>query len=225
MTKGRILVVEDDVAILEALREKLRREDFEVLVARDGEEARDRLSDLRPDLVILDIMLPRLDGLSVLRWLRKFDRELPVLIISARGREDEKVEGLKAGADDYLAKPFGLKELMARVESLLRRTRGPEGPVEFGDIRVDFHARKVLRRGKEVHLSKKELEILLHLARHRGRVIPRQEILESVWGYFAESADRAVDFHILNLRKKLEADPGRPRHLVTQHGLGYQFLP
>jgi len=225
MSKATILVVEDDRAILTALEEKLRIEGYRVILAPDGEEARDRLGEEPPDLVILDLMLPRLDGLGVLRWLRKRYPELPVLILSARGREEEKVEGLRAGADDYLAKPFGLKELMARIEALLRRARGPEGPFTFGEVRVDFRKRKVLCRGKEVVLSRKEMEVLFFLIRHRGRIVSREEILDAVWGYFASSAGRAVDFHILNLRKKLEKDPGSPRHILTRHGLGFQLVP
>ena len=222
--KARILVVEDDRAILEGLREKLSIEGYAVVEAADGEEARDRLAGPPVDLVVLDLMLPKLDGLAVLRWLRKYDRALPVLILSAKGREEEKVEGLRAGADDYLAKPFGLRELMARIDALLRRSRGPEAPLVLGDLTIDFRARRVLRKGREVPLSKKELEILLFLARHRDRVVSREEILEAVWGYFASSADRAVDFHVLNLRKKLEEDPAAPRHITTRHGIGFQLV-
>jgi DNA-binding response OmpR family regulator len=221
--KGRILVVEDDAAILEALKEKLEIEGYEVSAAEDGEAARDRLAESRPDLVILDLMLPKLDGLSVLRWLRKKDARLPVLIVSAKGREEEKVEGLRAGADDYLAKPFGLKELMARVEALLRRSLG-EGTVKAGGLEIDLARRKVFRKGKEVPLSRKEIEVLLFLARNRDRAVSREEIQSAVWGLFAESDERAVDFHILNLRRKLEDDPARPRHIVTRHGLGFQLV-
>ncbi len=224
MSKGRILVVEDDQAILVALREKLQMEGYSTVLAKDGEEARDRLSEEPPDIVVLDLMLPKLDGISVLKWLRKRYAELPVLILSAKGREEEKVEGLKAGADDYLAKPFGLKELMARIEALLRRSRGPQEPFVFGEVQVDFQKRKVFYKGQEVTLSKKEMEILFFLVRHRDRIVSREEILDAVWGYFASSAERAVDFHILNLRKKLEEDPKSPRHIVTRHGLGFQLV-
>ena len=221
----RVLLVEDEVRLAENLAAALRDgPGFAVDWAGDGEMGDDFARGGVYDLVILDLMLPRLDGLSVLRWLRKRDAALPVLIISARGREEEKVEGLRAGADDYLAKPFGLKELMARVEALLRRSRGPEGPVAVGDLAVDFRRREVRRKGKEVSLSRKELEILLYLARHRDRVVPREEMLQAIWGYFASSAERAIDFHILNLRRKLEDDPAAPRHIVTRHGLGFQLL-
>lgn len=221
--RGRILIVEDDPAILAGLSEKLRREGHMVAVAEDGEAARLRLAGEPWDLVILDLMLPRLDGLTVLKWLRKRTSELPVLILSARGQEDDKVDGLSAGADDYLAKPFGLKELMARVEALLRRTQGSIEPLVLGDITLDFHRRAVSRGGAEITLSRKELDVLFFLARHRDRVVTRDEILDHVWGCFASSAGRAVDFHILNLRKKLERDPAQPQLLLTRHGLGYQL--
>jgi DNA-binding response OmpR family regulator len=223
MSKGNILIVEDDAAIRAALREKLGLEGYSVTTAEDGEAARDRLADDLPDLVLLDLMLPKLDGISVLRWLRKLWPELPVLILSARGQEEEKVEGLRAGADDYLTKPFGLKELMARIEALLRRARGPDAPFSFGDVTVDFGAKRVLRGGEEVVLSRKELELLFFLVRHRERVVSREEILDGVWGYDAASTERAVDYHILHLRKKLERDPAHPAHIITRHGLGYQL--
>jgi two-component system alkaline phosphatase synthesis response regulator PhoP len=221
--RGRILVVEDDPAIHIALEEKLRLEGFEVDSARDGEEARERLAEGAPDLVILDLMLPRLDGLSVLRWLRKKQKDLPVLILSARGREDDKVEGLKAGADDYLAKPFGLKELIARIGVLLRRARGPAERVHIGEVEVDARERRVYRDGGEVELSKKELDILLHLIRHRGEIVSRDALLDAVWGYSDAGSARAIDYHIVNLRKKLEADPAHPRSILTRHGLGYEL--
>ena len=221
--RARILIVEDDEAIRIALEEKLKSEGYHILTARDGEEARERLADDPPDLLLLDLMLPKLDGISVLRWLRRLRPELPVLIVSAKGKEEEKVEGLKAGADDYLAKPFGTRELAARIEALLRRAQGPEGVVEFGEVKVDFKKRKVLRKGKEVSLSRTELEILLFLLRNRGRILTRQEILDAVWGYNAGSTERAVDYHVVHLRRKLEKDPSKPSHIITRHGLGYEF--
>jgi two-component system alkaline phosphatase synthesis response regulator PhoP len=223
MAKARILVVEDDEAIRIAVEEKLTIEGYAVVSAGDGEEARDRLADEPPDLVLLDLMLPKLDGIEVLKWLRRLWPELPVLILSAKGQEEEKVAGLRAGADDYLAKPFGIKELMARIEALLRRSRGSEAPVTFGDITVDFHGKKVLRRGKEVLLSRTELQILMFLVRHRDRTVSREEIMDAVWGYDVASTERAVDYHVLHLRRKLEHDPSTPAHILTRHGLGYQL--
>ncbi len=225
MSEGKILIVEDDPAILIGLREKLSLDGFEVFEAQDGEIARDILSDQLFDVIVLDIMLPRLDGLSLLGWIRKRIGQVPVLIISAKGSEDEKVEGLQAGADDYLAKPFGLKELTARIHALLRRERGGEKPYQFGSIVVDASAKKVFLDEEEVPLSKKELEVLLYLVKNRDRVLSREQILDGVWGYFTSSASRTVDFHILNLRRKLEKDPTTPKHIVTRHGLGFQLIP
>ena len=224
MSRGRILLVEDDPAILAGLREKLTLEGYEVIVAEDGEEAHDRLDDSPPDLVLLDLMLPKLDGFAVLRSIRKRYASLPVLILSAKGLEEEKVAGLRAGADDYLAKPFGLRELLARVEALLRRARGGDETIGIGTIRIDPMARKVFRDDAEVNLSRKELEVLIYLASKRNCVVSRQDILEAVWGYLAASSERTVDFHILNLRRKLEEDPVNPRLIVTRHGLGFQLV-
>ena len=223
MSRARILVVEDDPGIVAGLREKLRTEGYEVHAALDGEAARDALAAGPLDLVILDLMLPRLDGLSVLRWLRKRTRSLPVLILSAKGREEEKVEGLRAGADDYLAKPFGLRELMARIEALLRRAGGPERTVKLGGVLLDLKSRKVYRGKLEVRLSPKEADILFLLARNPGRTVTREEILEAAWGSWSESATRAVDFHILHLRRKIEPDPANPRYILTRHGAGYEL--
>jgi DNA-binding response OmpR family regulator len=224
MSRGRILIVEDDPAILAGLVESLRREGYEPAAAADGEEARRRLADEAFDLVVLDLMLPKIDGLGVLRWLRQRSAALPVLILSVKGSEAEKVEGLRAGADDYLAKPFGLKELLARVEALLRRTGGADKTLAFGEVQIDFHRRQVTARGRKVLLSPKEMDLLFFLARNRDRAVTRDEILRGVWGHLAASAARAVDFHVLNLRRKLEPDPESPRHIVTRHGSGYQLV-
>lgn len=224
MSRGRVLIVEDDAAILAGLRAKLRAEGFDVATAADGEAARDAIASGPLDLVVLDLMLPKLHGLDVLKWLRRRSPALPVLIVSAKGREAEKVEGLKAGADDYLTKPFGLLELMARVDALLRRAGGNGETLQLGDFRLDFRHRKAFRGKREVKLSRKEADILFYLARHRGRVVPRDEILDAVWGYTAASAMRAVDFHVFHLRQKLESDPESPRHIVTRHGQGYELI-
>ncbi|MCA8962994.1 MAG: response regulator transcription factor, partial [Planctomycetes bacterium] len=192
--------------------------------ATDGESARQWLEVASPDLLVLDLMLPELDGLALLRWLRLRNSSVPVLIISARGREEQKVEGLKAGADDYLAKPFGLAELIARIEALLRRARGGEHTFRFGTIEIDLEHHRVRRDGTEVALSKKELALLLFFVRRPDQVLPRDTILASVWGDLHASDPRAVDYHLMHLRKKLEADPKRPAHFVTRHGLGYELV-
>ena len=168
-------------------------------------------------------MLPKRDGLTVLRSLRERDRELPALILSAKGQENNKVEGLRAGADDYLAKPFGLDELMARIEALLRRSGHLDTTLSFDRLTIDFDNRSVRPKGEDVQLSRKKLEILLFLVRNRARIVTREQILERVWGYAPASNARSVDFHILNLRRKLEDDPKQPRYIVTRHGLGFQF--
>jgi two-component system response regulator VicR len=218
----RILVVEDDPAILVGLHEALRLEGYEVLSAIDGEQARERIADNRPDLIVLDLMLPKLDGFGVLHWLRKRQLDVPVLILSAKGRQEDKVRGLKAGADDYLAKPFGLQELLARIEALLRRSRGDQ-PIRFGQITVDPAIQRVTRNHKPVELSRKELDILLFLARHRNHTVSRDQILDAAWGLADSSSERAVDYHILHLRRKLEPDPSNPQHLITHHGIGYEL--
>lgn len=223
MAKASILIVEDDEAIWVAIREKLTLDGYSVEVATDGRAAQIFLGERQFDLVLLDLMLPKLDGISLLKWLRSYWPELPVLIMSAKGREEDKVQGLRAGADDYLAKPFGIKEMMARIEALLRRSRGPRKPVTFGGITVDLIQKKVFRHGAEVALSRKELELLQFFITHPGRTFSRAEILDAVWGYDAASTDRAVDYHVLHLRRKLEKDPAHPRHIITHHGLGYEF--
>lgn len=221
----RILFVEDDPAILSALREKLEMEGYCVDTATDGQQALDWLDANQPDLMILDLMLPRLDGISVLKRLRQRGSSLPVLILSVKGRENEKVAGLRAGADDYLAKPFGLQELLARIEALLRRAHGTSEPFEFGSVIVDPVRRRVFRAGREVRLSRREFDLLLFLIRHRERIVSREEILDAVWPDASVTTLRAVDFHVLNLRHKVEDHPSSPRHIVTRHGFGYQFSP
>ncbi len=195
-----------------------------MVTAADGEVARERIAERTPELVILDLMLPRLDGFEVLRWLRKRHADLPVLILSARGREQDKVRGLRAGADDYLAKPFGLAELMARIEALLRRSRGGDRTLAFGDVSVDLAGRRVLRDGQEVELSRKELDVLFFLVRNRNRIVTREQLLDAVWGLTAATTSRTIDYHIVNLRKKLESDPTSPTLIVTRHGVGYQLV-
>lgn len=224
MSGEHILVVEDDPAILTGLVTKLEIENFLVSTATDGESATRWLSVSSPDLVVLDIMLPELDGLSVLRWLRRRNKTLPVLILSARGREEQKVEGLRAGADDYLAKPFGLAELLARIDVLLRRARDGRDSIEFGEVNIDLESSQVTRNGEPIVLSAKELGLLLFLSRRTHQVIPRETIHASVWGELSVSDPRAVDYHMVNLRRKLEADPKTPTHLLTRHGRGYELV-
>ncbi len=224
MTIARILVVEDDEAIRTGLVIKLELDGHTVTAAVDGLEAQARIEDWAPDLILLDLMIPGLDGLSVLRWLRRRDRKLPVLILSAKGREDQKVEGLKAGADDYLAKPFGLDELSARINALLRRAIPVDETVRVGDLEIDFETEKVGRGGAPIDLSKTEWRLLAFFLRHPAQVHSRDRIHLAVWDDPGSSDARTVDYHVMNLRRKIEADPSAPLKLVTRVGRGYEWV-
>jgi len=221
-----ILLVEDDRSLREGLALNLEIEGYRVHTAEDGVEGMRKAFDTRPDLIVLDIMLPGWSGLDILTELRSRRRDVPVLVLSARGRTDHKVEGLKTGADDYLTKPFELPELLARVEAMLRRRRSDheaEPPVTFGNVVLDRGHRQVFVDGREVALSAKEYGVLCRLAEEPGRPRTREEILDSVWGWDFEGSPRTVDNFIVSLRQKLEPDPSRPRHILTVRGVGYKL--
>jgi two-component system alkaline phosphatase synthesis response regulator PhoP len=224
----RILVVEDDADLAVGLRNNLEIEGYDVRVAADGEAALAIAANWQPALVVLDLMIPRIDGFAVLRALRARDSCIAVVILTARGGETDKVFGLKLGADDYVTKPFGLLELLARVESVLRR-RLREAPaasntlVRVGDIEVNRAARTVTKRGAIVPLRPKELDLLLELVDRRGVVVSRLELMRAVWGYSAAVITRTVDTHIGELRRKLETDPAHPRHIKTVRSAGYRL--
>ena len=223
-----ILVIEDDRALREGLVLNFELHGYRVEAAADGEEGMRMAFDLRPDLIVLDIMLPGWSGLDILAELRDRHQDVPVLILSARGSTDHKVEGLNIGADDYLAKPFELPELLARVEAMLRRRRvnqPSEPPLTFGQVTLDRDKRRVTVRGKDVALSAKEFDLLCFLALIPGRPRTREEILNNVWGWDFDGSPRTVDNFVLALRQKLEADPRRPRHIITAHGVGYKLEP
>lgn len=222
----RVLVVEDNANLAYGLKANLEIEGYAVELTADGESGLAAARRQPPDLVILDLMLPDLDGYRVLRLLRASGLRAPVLVLTARGEEGDKVRGLKLGADDYVTKPFGLLELLARVEALLRRA-DPARPAaaQFGDIDVDFGAREVRRGGRPVELAPKEFELLAALLRRTGAVLSREELLRQVWGYDADVVSRTVDTHMAALRRKLEADPARPRHLLTARKAGYRLAP
>jgi DNA-binding response OmpR family regulator len=222
---SRVLVVEDNADIAVGLRNNLEIEGYEVEVAADGRTGLEAARARRPDLVILDLMLPGLDGFRVLKSLRDSESCPPVLILTARGEEADKVRGLKLGADDYVTKPFGLLELLARVEALLRRTkRSLASRVErFGAVEVDVGARAARRDGREVGLAPKELDLLLALLDADGAAVSRLDLLRRVWGYSAAAVTRTVDTHVAELRRKLEDDPSRPRHLLTVRKIGYRL--
>ncbi len=223
-----ILVIEDDRALREGLVLNFELHGYRVDAAADGEEGMQKAFDLRPDLIVLDIMLPGWSGLDILTELRDRNENVPVLILSARGSTDNKVEGLNIGADDYLAKPFELSELLARVEAMLRR-RSVDQPTEpsftFGHVVLDRPNRRVIARGDEVTMSAKEFDLLCFLALIPGRPRTREEILNNVWGWDFEGSPRTVDNFIRSLRRKLEPDPNHPRYILTAHGVGYKLQP
>jgi DNA-binding response OmpR family regulator len=225
--KRRILVVEDEESIREALRDALVSEGYDVLAAADGKEGLALGLKEDPDLVVLDLMLPGLDGFEVLRRLRADAVETPVLVLTARGLEADRVRGLDLGADDYVVKPFALGELLARIRARLRawdRERGSEDArvLRFGGVTVDFDARTAVRDGEDLRLTPKEFELLRFLASREGRATSRAQLLAGVWAG-EEVVSRVVDTAILGLRKKVESDPASPRHVVSVRGLGYRF--
>src|SRR6266480_6190195 len=223
----RILVIEDNPDLAYGLRNNLEIEGYEVEVAKDGARGLTRAKTAKPDLVVLDLMLPGMDGFRVLRALREEGHGMPVLILTARGEEADKVRGLRLGADDYVTKPFGVLELLARVEALLRRTAPPaEGagePEQFGAVAVIPASRSVLRSGRPVPLTPKEFDLLVALLRRGGAVASRMELLTEVWGYSAAVLSRTVDTHVAELRRKLESDPATPRHILTVRKAGYRL--
>jgi DNA-binding response OmpR family regulator len=223
---AKILVVEDDPAILRGLAMNLEVEGYELLTARDGDEGVRMWKRDRPDMVLLDLMLPRRSGLEVLRAIRAEDRDIPILILSAKGEEADKVLGLSLGADDYVTKPFGLAELLARIRAGLRRGRQAQSAapaLAFGDVEIDRASRRVTRKGAEVEMTAKEFDLLLHLISHPGRVHSREQIMQSVWGPDHFGTPRTVDNFVARLRAKLEDDPENPRFFQTVRGVGYRF--
>ncbi|HVX38365.1 MAG TPA: response regulator transcription factor [Gemmatimonadaceae bacterium] len=225
----RILVVEDNRNLATGLRNNLEIEGYEVEVAHDGAGGLALARSSAPDLIVLDLMLPGMDGYRVLRTLREDGMDTPVLILSARGEETDKVLGFHLGADDYVAKPFGLLELLARVDALMRRAASARGKpklgamVTFGDVQVDPGTHTVRRKGEGVVLRPKEYDLLIALLQRRGQVATRTELLEEVWGYSGEVYSRTVDTHVAELRRKLEDNPAEPRHILTVRKTGYRI--
>ena len=220
----RILVVEDEASIALALEDDLKKEGYEVEIARDGDTASRRAREEAFDLILLDVMLPGLDGFEVCRELRRARVRTPILMLTARTQEAEKVMGLEAGADDYVTKPYSPRELRARIRALLRRTAGelPE-TYRFGDVEVDFLRHEVRRGGRHVDLTPTEFKLLTSFVRHPGRVLTREQLLDEVWGHGVFVTERVVDNQMTNLRKKIEPEPSRPRHLCNVRGVGYRF--
>jgi DNA-binding response OmpR family regulator len=226
--QARILLVDDEQAVQTLLTYPLRKEGYEVVGAVDGQEALDRFAEQRFDLVVLDLMLPKLDGIEVCRRLRTRS-PVPIIMLTAKGDELDKVAGLEMGADDYITKPFSVREFRSRVKAALRRGnmagRGPAGeePIQAGDLEIDFERRAVRVRGAEAQLTYVEFEILAALASAPGRVFSREMLLEHVWGDSTYRDPRTVDVHIRHLREKLETDAKRPEYLFTVRGVGYRF--
>jgi len=233
MVGSKVLVVEDDRTLLEVLQYNLTKEGYDVLTASDGAKGLETARSHKPDLVILDVMLPKIDGYEVCRILRK-EMTVPILILTARTEETDRVVGLEVGADDYVTKPFSMRELMARVRAMLRRIEmmkreadtasvASSSSFKIGEFEIDIARHKVFHGGVAVELSRMEFALLEFLARNHGQVFSRDQLLEKVWGYGFSGDTRTVDVHVSWLRRKIEADPAHPRHLLTVRGVGYRF--
>jgi two-component system OmpR family response regulator len=224
-----ILIIEDEAALVAALTYNLRREGFGVASAGDGVEGLRLARDKRPALVILDLMLPGMDGIDVCRRLRS-QSTVPILILTAKSDEVDKIVGLEVGADDYMTKPFSVRELLARVRALLRRVEmeqdaAPPDIVELAGLHLDLRGRQATKGGRDLALKPKEFDLVTFLARHPRQVFSREQLLDEVWGFEFAGTSRTVDVHVRWLRQKIEDDPGRPAHLLTVRGSGYKFVP
>jgi two-component system OmpR family response regulator len=224
---GKIFIVEDDINLLEAVKYNLRKEGYGVITASDGEQALEVARKEKPDLIILDIMLPKMNGFEVCRILRK-EMTVPILMLTAKADETDKIVGLEIGADDYMTKPFSMRELLARVRAMLRRTKMVEAPIgqapiKIGNLEVDTARHRAALAGAVLELSPKEFDLLAFLARNKGLVFTREQLLEKVWGYDFAGDTRTVDVHIRWLRQKTEQDAGHPKYLITVRGTGYKL--
>ena len=222
----RLLLVEDEPGLLLTLTDRLGREGYAVDSTADGESGLERAAAGAYDLVLLDAMLPGMNGFDVVRELRRRGVETPVIMLTARGATVDKIVGLRLGADDYVTKPFEMLELLARIDAALRRSSGPVRPAEgeaFGDIRIDFRKAEVRRAGVLLDLSAREYQLLRYFVAHRGATLTREELLNEVWGYHAMPSTRTVDVHVAWLRQKIEPTPRHPQYILTVHGLGYKF--
>lgn len=225
--RSRILIVEDEPAMVQGLRDNFEFEGYEVISAEDGVAGLERALSDDPDLVVLDVMMPRMSGLDVCKQLKSKRPGLPIIMLTARGQEIDKVVGLELGADDYVTKPFSIRELMARVKAVMRRV-SPQAPVaevyRFSDVEVNVRSNEVIRGGKPVDLSAKEFALLAYFVAHPAETLSRDRLLDAVWGYENYPNTRTVDTHIVHLRQKLEPNPEEPRFILTIHGTGYKFV-
>lgn len=224
MTK--ILIVEDEPKMVAGLRDNFEYEGYEVLTAHDGIEGLERALATSPDLIVLDVMMPKMSGLDVCRQLKMKRPSIPIIMLTARGQEVDKVVGLELGADDYVTKPFSIRELLARVKAVLRRSHAlpqDQDRHSFGDVEVDMHACRVTKDGMHVEFTTKEYELLKYFLCHPGQSLSRERLLGEVWGYEVQTNTRTVDAHLVRLRQKLEPNPEQPRFFLTVHGTGYKF--
>lgn len=225
--KRKILVVEDDDSIRFLLRQNLEFEGYAVVEAAEGELGLEKANSEAPDLLVLDLMLPGMSGMEICKRLRNTGNDVPILMLTARGEQMDKVLGLKAGADDYLTKPFDILELTARIEALLRRVGKSDLANEIyrlGEMRIDFQA-GIIEKGDEVmHMKKVERQLLQYLVYHEGKALTREQIMEDVWGHDYLLSNRTIDTHITHLRKKIEGNPSKPKHILTVHRVGYRFV-
>jgi two-component system response regulator ResD len=229
MSEGRILVIEDEPSIAEVVSLYLRRAGYQVTLVGDGQAALDFLSRQMPELVVLDLMLPKVDGLEITRWLRERG-DTPIIMRTARREERDRIAGLEMGADDYVVKPFSPQELVSRVRAVLRRVRGSgmssgERPLVYGSLRIDPQTRLVEVEGEEKSLTVKEFDLLWAMARHPRQVFTRDQLLDMVWGLAEYIDPSTVTVHVRRIREKIEVDPGNPRHIQTVWGVGYRFEP
>ncbi len=228
MTGNTILVVEDDKTLLDVLKYNLNKEGYNIITAIDGDQALEAARSQKPDLIVLDIMLPRLNGFEVCRILRK-DMTVPILMLTAKSEEVDKIVGLEIGADDYMTKPFSVRELLARIKALLRRAKvvetkeAGEAILSLGNLEIDISRRRATLSGMILNVTQKEFDLLAFLARNRGLVFSREQLLEKVWGYDYAGGTRTVDVHIRWLREKIETNPANPKRLITVRGIGYKL--
>jgi len=223
----KILVVEDEPDMLMGLQDNLQFEGYQVTTATDGQAALEAALNTCLDLIILDIMLPKISGFDVCKQLRQKGMDTPIIMLTAKSQEVDKVLGLELGADDYITKPFSIRELLARVKAVLRRPRRPPQKIDsyrFGNVKVDFRKSVAVKKGKTIELSHYEAEILRLLIANKGEPISRNRILDEVWGYELYPTTRTIDNHVVKLRQKVEDDPHNPTHVVTVHGMGYKFV-
>jgi DNA-binding response OmpR family regulator len=224
---AKILIVEDEPNMVAGLRDNFEFEGYQVITASDGVSGLEKALHESPDLVLLDVMMPRMSGLDVCKQLKLKRPSVPVIMLTARGQEVDKVVGLELGADDYVTKPFSIRELLARVKAVLRRSAGPRNDQEeysFGDVEVNLRSCQVARKGKPLDVSSKEFDLLKYFLCHAGEALSRDRLLEDVWGYDRFPSTRTVDAHIVRLRQKLEPKPDEPRFILTIHGTGYKFV-